>query len=59
MQAPDGECARTYLVSRDALERWKKIARLGRDEVDESLAPAVASVEREIGALLHAQQDED
>ena len=59
MQVPEGDCARTYLVSRDALERWKEVARLGREEVDETLAPAVASVEREIAALLHAQQDED
>ncbi|MCC4288175.1 MULTISPECIES: hypothetical protein [Halomonadaceae] len=59
MQVPEGDCARTYLVSRDALERWKEVARLGREEVDETLAPAVASVEHEIAALLHAQQDED
>ena len=59
MMVPEGDCARTYLVSRDTLERWKEIARLGRDEVDASLAPAVASVEREIAALLEAQQDND
>ena len=59
MMVPEGDCARTYLVSRDTLERWKEIARLGRDEVDASLAPAVASVEREIAALLEAQKDND
>lgn len=58
MQVPEGDCARTYLVSRDSLVRWKEIARLGRDEVDETLQPVVASVEREIAVLLQAQCDE-
>lgn len=50
MQEPDGGCARTHLVSRDTLERWKQAA-------DESVEPSVATVEREIRALLEAQQD--
>lgn len=58
MQVSEGDCARTYLVSRDSLVRWKEIARLGRDEVDETLQPVVASVEREIAVLLQAQCDE-
>ena len=54
MDMQEGDCAKTYLVAKESLERWREAARLGRENMDGS-EPYTGIVEREIDALLALQ----